>query len=259
MANKLNHSAYSEMYEIQANHWWYVGRRLILEKILSEFLPTKKERILEIGAGSGGNILLLSRFGEVEVTDIEEKGLVFCKQIAEENKITINSIHGDFCEKYSQIPKKSFSTICMFDVIEHIKEEKKTLDLCSELLDQKGKIFITVPAYQWLWSAHDDYFHHERRYTKITLQRVLKESGFEIQDSGYFNSILFPLALLQRLFEKVIGSSNGKVVMPNKLVNQILLGIFSTEAYMYRTFRIGFGLSIWLVAEKKLPSSHEGN
>ncbi len=139
----------------------------------------------------------------------------------------------------------------MFDVIEHIKEERQILNLCSDLLTEKGKIFITVPAYQWLWSVHDDYFHHERRYTKKSLQKILNESEFKILDCGYFNSLLFPVAVIQRLLEKLVGAGRGNVTLPNKLINQILMRIFSLESKLYKFSRFSFGLSIWMVAEKK--------
>ncbi len=247
----MNKSSYQEMYDIQNEHWWFIGRRKFIKKILNQYLSQPPEKILEIGSGAGGNIPLLSTYGELEITDIEEKAILFCRQIAEENGINLKSIHGDFQEKYSRDSKKTFSAICMFDVIEHIKEERQILNLCSDLLTEKGKIFITVPAYQWLWSVHDDYFHHERRYTKKSLQKILNESEFKILDCGYFNSLLFPVAVIQRLLEKLVGAGRGNVTLPNKLINQILMRIFSLESKLYKFSRFSFGLSIWMVAEKK--------
>lgn len=247
MANEMNHSAYSEMYQIQENHWWYVGRRLILKKILSEFLPSEKGKILEIGSGAGGNIQLLSTFGSLEITDIEIQAINFCKEIAFKHKIDISFSHGDFYTNYSIKKNQSFSAICLFDVLEHLENEIETLDLCFKLLAENGKLLITVPAYQWLWSAHDEYLHHVRRYSKAQLIKLIENSGFRIVDSGYFNSILFPLAIFERLFNR---NTLKKIHVPSKYLNLLLLKIFSLETHVFKHFSNKYGLSIWLTAVK---------
>ena len=65
-----------------------------------------------------------------------------------------------------------------------------------------GALLVTVPAYQWLWSGHDEINHHHRRYTRRSLQRVAEQAGWEQVRTTYFNSLLLPVAILLRVLDR---------------------------------------------------------
>lgn len=82
----------------------------------------------------------------------------------------------------------------MLDVVEHIEDDVAALAAMRDCLAPGGKILITVPAHQWMWSAHDVVNHHKRRYSKAALKAALDKAGLSPTHFGYFNSLLFPLA-----------------------------------------------------------------
>ena len=64
---------------------------------------------------------------------------------------------------------------------------------------------MTVPAHQWMWSAHDVVNHHKRRYSKGALKHLIERSPLKLDKIGYFNSLLFPLAIAERISSKLRG------------------------------------------------------
>jgi 2-polyprenyl-3-methyl-5-hydroxy-6-metoxy-1,4-benzoquinol methylase len=81
----------------------------------------------------------------------------------------------------------------MFDVLEHIQDDKKALIKIAGLLKPAGTLIITVPAYSWLYGAHDKMLHHFRRYSKNTLNETIHYSDLKVLKNSYFNTLLFPL------------------------------------------------------------------
>ncbi len=134
-----------------------------------------------------------------------------------------------------------------FDVLEHIEDDKEALSKMASLLNDKGLLVLTVPAYKFLWSRHDVVNYHYRRYNKYSLINKMPNSLI-IKRASYFNTLLFPLALL----DKTIISKNGKSysMNPNKLVNSLLYKIFVVEKIILRHCNLPFGVSILLIAEK---------
>ena len=86
----------------------------------------------------------------------------------------------------------SFNLITLFDVLEHIENDHNALLHLNKLLKNQQFILLTVPAFNFLWSDHDDALSHYRRYTKKTLSLVLENSGFKIIRISYFMTWIFP-------------------------------------------------------------------
>jgi len=115
---------------------------------------------------------------------------------------------------------------------------------------------ITVPAYPWLWSAHDELNHHKRRYTRSQLLSLLKSAGLQIHTFTFFNSFLFPLAAGIRLAQKILHLSESQdLKMPPPWLNRLLTEIFAAEAYLIPRFSLPFGLSLLAVASPMKTSS----
>jgi len=124
----------------------------------------------------------------------------------------------------------------------------------ADYLKQDAWLITTVPAYQWLWSAHDDANHHKRRYTKTNYCKLLRSAGYEIHYSSYFNTLLFPLAVISRLIGRVSSNSDQQVYsglsLPAKPINTFLQFLFRLESYWAARLSMPFGLSIVVVAKK---------
>ena len=105
------------------------------------------------------------------------------------------------------VPDGHYDLIGAFDVIEHIDDDRAALASIATKLKPGGKFVMTVPAHQWMWSAHDVVNHHKRRYSKAALKALIDGSPMKLLKVGYFNSLLFPLAVAERAASKLRGKS----------------------------------------------------
>ncbi len=228
--------AYKEILEQEKKHWWFKARREIVEEEIKSYNLKKDCEILEIGCGTGGNIPLLKKFGNLFAIEMDEFA------IKEAKKHNINIKQGVFPEK---IPfKRSFDLICMFDVLEHIEDDKKTIDEKKKLLKPDGILLITVPAYNWLYGTHDKFLHHKRRYTIKSMENLSK-GKLQIKRKTYFNTLLFPLVVIARLIDKLRDSNKSLgSKTPNRLLNSIFFKIFRLEKYWLKSSSFRYGSSI---------------
>ena len=227
----------------EKKHWWFSGRREILNSILKKKIEKKKIDILDFGSGSGTNIELLSKYGFVYIYEKNNKMKnLLKKKYQKSKKITI-------VEDYT---KRKYDLVVAADVIEHIKNDKKTIKNLYTSLKNKGKILITVPAFQLLFSIKDIQLKHYRRYDISELKKLTK--NFKTIKLSYFNFFLFvPLSLII-LFLKIfkIDFIDYAEKSPNKIFNKLLYFIFFIEKYFLNYINFPFGLSIIFLGEKKL-------
>ncbi|MFZ2726715.1 MAG: class I SAM-dependent methyltransferase [Methylococcaceae bacterium] len=240
----MQKQAYLEMYQYEDNHWWFVARRHILEKLLNSFFKQTNANILELGCGTGGNFQLLAQYGNLYAMEFDNDA---CDMAKTRGIGTV--IQGVLPEPIAF--KENFDLICMLDVLEHIDDELATLQQVHLKLNEKGILLITVPAYMFLWSSHDEAVNHKRRYLKSQLVKLLENAGFKINYASYFNSFLFPVIATVRFLNKLLAKKEGTdVSMPSAIVNNCLLNIFAFERYLMPKFSLAFGVSIVVVAEK---------
>lgn len=237
----MNPSAYLEMANTEASHWWFSGRRTILSKIIENLNLPPNAKILEIGCGTGGNLDMLAKFGEIFALEMDANALA----IASKKTNNLYDIRAGHCPDNIPHYNQPFDLICMFDVLEHIDKDTETLIAAKQLLAKNGRILLTVPAYQWLWGAHDEYLHHKRRYLLRNLQEIARESGLTPIKLSYFNTLLFPLAVIVRLKEKIFRSANASgAKVPFEPLNSILRAIFSFERNIILSSNLPFGVSL---------------
>ena len=227
-------------------HWWFVSRRLVLDKILNNFLPHTKNRrdILEIGCGSGGNLQMLQAHGNLSAIELDEP-----------SRRTANSKNICFVKK-GKLPDDipfdiQFDVICAFDVLEHIDDDLLALQSIKNRLKENGTLLVTVPAYNFLWAPHDDFNQHRRRYTKKQLIETVLSAPLKIEYSTYFNTFLFPFMAPYRIFTKFVDDNNSmSVSQPPVLLEYVLKNIFSAERRFLPSITFPFGLSVLLVAKR---------
>lgn len=142
-------------------------------------------------------------------------------------------------------PDRKFDLICLFDVLEHVERDQEALCKLRERLAPNGLLVITVPAYQWLYSSHDAQHHHYRRYTAGQLRTIAKAAGLWPTRVGYYNTVLFPLAVIRRLAEKLLGLHPADdSMLPGSLLNRFLYRAFSLEARSIGNSFFPVGLSV---------------
>lgn len=246
----MSPDAYLEMAETESRHWWFCGRRQILTHVLAALLLPKKTRILEIGSGTGGNLLMLAKFGTVSALEMDDTA----RTLAAEKTDNAFDIRAGYCPDQIPFTGEQFDLICMFDVLEHIPDDAATLAALLGLLAPGGKVVLTVPAYRWLWGAHDEYLHHQRRYSASELKKKISAAGFELETFTYFNTLLFPLAALVRLKERLAGNKRASGgAIPAEPVNSVLKHVFALERYLVPHLRLPFGVSLLAVLKPKKP------
>ncbi len=241
----MDKELYTQMSLHEDEHWWFVGRRKIIESVLDRFYkkPTAN-KILEIGCGTGGNLALLSKYGTLTAVELNDEAIAIAA------KKNICPIHKGSLPDNLQLVDK-FDLICMLDVLEHIEDDSGALNYLASQLNSNGMLLITVPAYMFLWSAHDEIHHHQRRYTRKELEGILIKSGLKIKYSTYFNTLLFPLVYSVRLAGKLINKDQASDVnMPTPVVNQILQFFFQLEKLILKLITLPYGVSILVIAEK---------
>ena len=246
----MNPAAYLEMAETESKHWWFHARRVILSQMIDSLNLPQNAQILEVGCGTGGNLEMLGKFGNISAVEMDETA----RDIAVRKTRGCYEIRTGYCPDNIQFSNQRFDLICMFDVLEHIDQDVETLVSIKKLLKHNGRILITVPAYQWLYGAHDKFLHHKRRYTANQLQRKIEMADLRKVRISYFNAILFPLAVIVRLKDKLLcnDSASGTKVPP-VIINNILRNLFASERFLLSRINLPLGVSLMAILDANNP------
>lgn len=241
----MERTVYDRMNELETNHWWFVARRKIIAALIGQNLPKgAKAAILEAGCGSGGNLPMLGQFGQVDAFEYDAT--------ARQHAIEKSRLDVRFGALPDDLPfeDRRYDLIGLFDVLEHVEADTESLAALAGRLNEKGKILLTVPAFPFLWSQHDERHHHFRRYTRATLADAASKAGLKISYSSYFNFFLFPVAVAARAAKRLTGSDTPDDTMPPAWMNAVLTRVFGLERTLVGRVRLPVGLSLAAVLEK---------
>ncbi len=233
---------YQQMAELDDRHWWYRARRRILADLIRrEAQPPPGARILEIGCGTGHNLGMLSGFGHVDGLELDDEAAALSerrlgRKVMRSPLPALDEVPGDY------------DLIGAFDVVEHIDDDTAALAAIATKLKPGGKFIMTVPAHPWMWTAHDVANHHKRRYSKRALRKLVEGSPMRLDKIGYFNSLLFPIAVAERAVSKLRGKDDGDVSLPPAPLNRSLEAVFAAERYLVGRLPLPPGLSLFAVA-----------
>jgi SAM-dependent methyltransferase len=234
---------YQHMEEFDGRHWWYRARRQILaELIRRETRLPAGAAILEVGCGSGHNLPMLQQFGTVDALELDEGA----RAIAERR--LGRSVMSAPLPELDGVPDRHYDLIGAFDVIEHVSDDQAALESVALKLKTGGMFVMTVPAHQWMWSDHDVLNHHKRRYSKGALRRLVEYSPLRLRRIGYFNSLLFPLAVTQRLSSRLRNRDDADLTLPSAPLNAMLERVFAAERHLVGRLPLPPGLSLFAVA-----------
>ncbi len=238
----MEREVYEAMAEHDERHWWYRARRQVVAELIRRKVSLPKEaRLLEIGCGTGHNLAMLGEFGSVEALEVDP----ISRNLAE--KRLGRTVLSSPLPALEGIPNGTYDMIAALDVIEHIPDDEAALEGIARVLKPSGKLVMTVPAHQWMWSAHDVVNHHQRRYSKRDFKRLVDNSPLKLESIGYLNSLLFPIAMAQRLASKITGKEDTNLAPPAEPINQALERVFALERRVIGRIPLPPGLSLFAV------------
>jgi len=236
---------YHKTAESEDKHWWFIGRRQIVSMTLDGLALPENAAIFEVGCGSGGNLPLLTRYGKVYGMELDETALACAL------KRRIGSIVPGRLPDAIPFPEIRFDLLLMTDVLEHVAEDALSLEKLFARLKPGGYLLLTVPAFQSLWSRHDEVHHHQRRYNRSRLREMVVKAGYELIFVSYINTFLFPAIACVRLLHKALKKDEaGDLWMPPAIVNRLLAAFFGCEGYVLKFFPLPVGISLLVLARK---------
>ncbi len=232
--------------KVESFHWWFVGRRKLLHSILMSLKVSKSSVALEVGCGTGANLRTLVAAGLYAIgLDRSTYALTLVR-----SKEELPLLAGDL----NNLPVRTDSVglIIAMDILEHLDDDARGINESYRVLKENGLLILTVPAFKFLWGIQDRVTGHKRRYTRKQIVNRLKEMGFDILRSSYFNFFLFFPILVGRWmirFLRLQIESENEINSP--LINLLLKALFSMEIHVLKYFSFPFGVSIFCIARKR--------
>jgi SAM-dependent methyltransferase len=247
LPQEMQQHTYSIMYEVEGTHWWFAGRRRIIESFVEKIcrdLNSERPRILDVGCGTGANLEMLAKFGEAEGVDVSADALAFCRARG------LANVRQGAAEKLPY-EDESFDLVTALDVVEHLDDDTAGLSEMHRVLRPNGRALLFVPAFMFLWGVQDDISHHRRRYTLAGLRAVVRGAGFEVERATYANISFFGPILLGRLLMRATGlrpASENNINV--SALNGLLGRLFGAESALLRRLNFPFGVSAICVARR---------
>lgn len=222
-------------------HWYYVSKGRTLRRLLAQ-IPA--DEVLDVGAGSG----VFSR----QLLDAGICQSAVCVDPAYETEHS--EIYNEKEIRFRRsVDEVSQNLLLMMDVLEHVDDDVALLRHYSESMPRDGHVLISVPAFEFLWSGHDIFLGHRRRYTLRHLERVVRAAGLRPLRTRYFFASIFPAACVMRLLgrRRVLGGAEPPKSALKKhpaFVNWALTGLHDVERIgLFRVNRLA-GLSVFCLA-----------
>jgi 2-polyprenyl-3-methyl-5-hydroxy-6-metoxy-1,4-benzoquinol methylase len=232
--------------EHENEHFWFVARKEFLLSRLKKYIDIQS-RGIDIGAGTGNvtAYFMANGFNNICIGEMHSNGLEYARGYGIKELYQFDIFKNTFADE--------FGFVCLFDLLEHVEDENRVLgNIHRMLLKDSGKVIITVPAHQWLWSLYDRVAHHKRRYTKKDLIETLEKNGFEIIEMKYFFILITPLLLIRRIFKADKGGNytgyRAEDSIKNHFMNKFLLGLCRIENRFIDYIPNFFGGSLCVVA-----------
>lgn len=251
---------FQPLFDAEDRHFWFRSRNQIVRDVVERLLPLlpPDSPILEVGCGTG-NVLRVLRetcpAATVVGMDLFAEGLSFARQ-----RTTASLVQGDM---HRPPFRAQFGIIGLFDVLEHLPDDRQVLGDLRAMLQPGGYLVVTVPAHPTLWSYFDEASKHQRRYRPEELRQKMGEADFEVEYlSQYMMSAFLPMwlgrrfAALGRTRSRAAGKSTEELVTrelkPTPIINELFLSLMALErAWLRRGRTLPLGTSLLAVGRKR--------
>lgn len=239
----MDTALYELFYSLEDSHWWFQGRKEIVLGLLQRYCPCPRPRILDVGCGTGGMSSEFAALGKTIGVDTAPEAAYFCSRRGLEMVLGSGAA--------LPMTDASFDIVSALDVIEHIEDDRAVLREMFRVCRPGGLLLMTVPAFAFLWSKHDDLNHHKRRYVRSQLAARIREAGFEPLRLSYYNTFLLPAAVLRKF---VLGfDSNGAACHLEQVpapINSLFRRILSMERPLVSRLELPLGASLICAARR---------
>ena len=239
----MEDAIYQQLYDLEDGHWWFRGRRAVLWALMRRAGLPDGPRVLDAGCGTGRNLAEFGALGTAHGVDPSPQAIDFCRRrgLTEVTAAGIEALPFD---------DGAFDLILATDVLEHIERDDLAAAELRRVAAPGALLVVTVPAYSWLWSQHDDSHHHLRRYTAPALRGRLVAAGWRPVLATYFNSLLLPPIALVRTLARRRAPRDGRTdyQLTAAPLNRLLELPMRAEATLIaRGARFPAGVSIGMV------------
>ena len=236
------------LHRFEETYWWHRAKTTIARRVLRRHVRPGG-RVLDVGCGTGATTQMLAEFGDVlgvdlmrdAATHVHGRGIAVCESAMPQLALR----------------DQAFDLAVALDVLEHLGDDAVGAAELFRVLKPGGVLLVTVPAYQFLWSQHDEALGHHRRYLRGAVRRLLLDAGFELPLCSYVMSTVLPAAIAVRLAERILprraqdteGPHSGYIELPGVL-NSALAHLVGLGGHLIGRAPVPFGLSIMAVARR---------
>jgi len=242
----MEQSVYNIEAKVEADHWWFRGRRRLFAAELRALNTARDAKILDVGIGMGSNLRMLRDEGYRRVTgvDLNPVAVRHCFASGFSSVLLGDATSLPFAGRV-------FDVVLATDIVEHIEDDRKTLRELYRVLVPGGHIIVAVPAFPSLWGLQDVVAHHKRRYKMNDLIEKMQSSGFSIRRIFYFNYLLFlPIWLARRMINVLRIKKASENEFNTTALNRLLFWVFALDIRTAPTLHPPFGVSIMVIGEK---------
>ena len=244
------------MHTIEQTHWWFAGKRFLIQEMLRRFLHTggPRKTILDVGCGTGMVLDMLAPLGEIYGIDASPEAMVLSR------KRDLPHLVCSDANVVFPFKDNKFDVIMCLDVLEHLDKDRQAIREIHRICSPGGLVMITVPAFQIQWSPHDVALQHRRRYRKRQLYRIASGLSWKVLKTTYYNTILFFPILAVRKMRALTAQNHRKSVsdldMPvPSFLNRTLAFILKKEIAWLKKGNLPFGVSLLMVLQKSYGQS----
>ena len=222
-------------------HWYYKSKSNAMMRLLSGASPSV---ILDIGAGSG--------FFSKKLLSSTAAKEAWCVDISYKQDSDYTEA-GKTVHLRRSVDKVNADLVLLMDVLEHVDDDVGLLKDYVNKVPSGAKFLISVPAFQFLWSGHDVFLEHKRRYRLNQMEDVVRQAGLTVKHSAYYFGAVFPIAVAIRMASNLLQRGRGKaqsqLSQHHPFVNGALAAMSSAEMPFFLRNRLA-GLTVFVLAEK---------